>query len=142
LLAANQSRQPGSWTPGRPYAGAGTFLELRRSLVSVTLLVIVEDCDRLRLGLDLDDVADMQLAVGEDVSAETAAVQERLDRYTGQLLKVAARFAEAHAAAVELADPEPSTYELVEPDAACHDVSARIGARETDGLQHLCLNQC
>src|SRR3954452_24418191 len=85
----------------------------------------------------------LDLAVGEDVDAHTAAVYQRAQEPRArQLLQVAAGLGEPEPAAVDLADPEVATDERVDVDAAGEDVapSAREVERRVAGgevLHHL-----
>src|SRR5262250_769213 len=63
-----------------------------------------------------DVVAYVDLAIGQDVGVEPAAVDQVLDDpRPGQLLQMQARLAQFDAGALDLADPEPPADQIIEP---------------------------
>jgi RNA polymerase sigma factor (sigma-70 family) len=77
------------------------------------------------LCLNLEWVSDRDRAPGEDVRAQAAAVNELLDDAgAGELLQVQAGLADLGAEALHLADVEALADQVVEPDAAGHDLAA------------------
>ena len=68
-----------------------------------------------------------------DVGAQAAAIHEALQHTgLGQLLQVAARVAQPPAHALRLAHREAAADQVVERDAACHDVAPRLRGRQLD----------
>ena len=56
------------------------------------------------------------------------------DAGAGELLQMTARLAELHAQAFDVADTEPPANQVVDPDAAHHDLPPGLGAGQADIL--------
>lgn len=83
----------------------------------------------------------MDLAVVEDVRAQTAAMRERRDGDARQALEVGAGLAQTVAVAFDIADPEALPDEIVQADAAGDDVAAGLPAGQADRGDDLRLDQ-
>src|SRR5712692_8334157 len=89
-----------------------------------------------------DRVADTDRPIGQDVRVQPGAVDHLLDDpWPRQALQVSAWLAELDAHAFHVADPEPPSHQVVDPDAADHDLAPRLGAGEADIGKHLSLDQ-
>src|SRR5258708_4726749 len=89
-----------------------------------------------RTSVHCDDfVPDRDLAVGEDVGVQSAAVEEPCD-HAGlrQLPEARARFAELDPDAFDAADAEGAADQRVQVDAAREDVAARLGGGHLDAV--------
>jgi hypothetical protein len=90
------------------------------------------------LCLNLEWVSDRDRATGDDVRAQAAAVNEVFDDAgASHLLQVQAWLADLSTDALHLADVEALADQVVEPDAAGHDLASGLRASEADVLEHL-----
>jgi len=77
--------------------------------------------------LGRNPVAHADLAIGQDVGIEPAAVDEVLDDpRPGQPLQMQARLAEFDAGALDIADPETPAHQIIEPHAPDDHLAARL----------------
>ena len=89
-----------------------------------------------------DAVAERDLAVAEDVRAETGAVDERADDpRPREPLEVGARLGQPASDAFSRPDGEAPADERVQRDAARDDVPARLLPRQVDFLERLLLDE-
>ena len=89
-----------------------------------------------------DLVADADRAVGQDVRAQPAAMDEVAeDPRVGEALELGAGLAQAAADALGLSDAEAAADERVEVDAAGDDVAAGLGGRQAELVDDLGLDQ-
>ncbi len=87
-------------------------------------------------------VADRDRPAGENVCPEAAAVDEILDDAgPGETLQVPARLADLHAEALDVAETKALADQVVNPDAAHHDLPAGLRPAEADVLEYLGLDQ-
>jgi len=88
-------------------------------------------------------VAYADLAIGQDVGVEPAALDEVLDDpRPGQLLQMPTRLAEFDAGALDVADPETPADQIIEPYSPDDHLAARLRPGQAHVLQRLGLDQC
>src|SRR5713101_6891298 len=87
-------------------------------------------------------VADRDRSAGQDVRPQPAAVHEILDDPgAGEPLQVQARLAELDSETLDLADAEALADQVVDPDAADHDLPTGLRPGEADVSEHLGLDE-
>jgi hypothetical protein len=87
-------------------------------------------------------VAHADLAIGQDVGVEPAAVDEILDDPgPGQLLEMQARLAEFDVGTLDISDPEPPADQIIEPHSPDDHLAARLRPGQAHVLQRLSLDQ-
>jgi len=90
-------------------------------------------CDRHRFYRRFDPIADVDLALRQDLCAEAAAVNEaRNDAPLGETLQVGARLTQTDAAEPDSADPEFPPDQMIQRGSAGHDIPTRRAVRDRD----------
>jgi len=134
MTLVREGRPPGLWAM-RAHAAEG---EHGCGLVSLPITWRY----RVRFLVCGNRVADGDLAIGEDVGVEPAAVDEFLyDPGPRHLLQVQARLAEFDAETLDIADPKAPADQLVEPHAPHDYLTARLSAGQAGFLQRFGLDQ-
>src|SRR5919108_3243788 len=85
------------------------------------------------LSVGADDVADADRALGQDLGAQTSAMDQAFHHARHrQLVEILARLAQARPAQAYRPDPERAADEMVEWNALRRDVASCLGRRELD----------
>ncbi len=146
-MVADSSDRIASRIPGCRHvvvAGADHLLPLRAAdQLAQIIMGLTGLADRfVRPKIFENLVAHADPSSGQDVGPETAAVDKVLDdAAAGQPLQVEARLAKLDPLAFDVADPEPLADQVVDPDAAHHDLPPRLRAGQADVLQYFGLDQ-